>query len=34
MLDFMTGLHALGISAADINLMAKANPAKVLGLAP
>jgi len=34
MLEFMTRLHALGISVADINLMAKTNPAKVLGLEP
>jgi len=34
MLDFMTKLHALGLSVADINLMAKTNPAKVLGLEP
>jgi hypothetical protein len=34
MLDFMTGLNKLGISVADINLMAKTNPAKVLGLQP
>jgi len=32
MLDFMNGLHALGISVADIDAMAKTNPAKVLGL--
>jgi hypothetical protein len=32
MLDFMNGLHALGLSVADIDLMAKTNPAKVLGL--
>jgi hypothetical protein len=32
MLDFMNGLHGLGISVADIDTMAKANPAKVLGL--
>ena len=32
MLDFMNGLHALGIPVADIDLMAKTNPAKVLGL--
>jgi hypothetical protein len=32
MLDFMTGLNKLGISVADINLMAKTNPARVLGL--
>jgi hypothetical protein len=34
MLEYMQKLHALGISAADINLMAKTNPAKILGLAP
>ena len=34
MLEFMNGLHKLGISAADIDLMAKTNPAKVLGLEP
>jgi hypothetical protein len=34
MLDFMNGLHALGISLADIDQMAKTNPAKVLGLTP
>jgi hypothetical protein len=34
MLEFMNGLHKLGISVADINLMAKTNPAKVLGLEP
>ena len=34
MLEFMQRLHALGISVADINLMAKTNPAKVLGLEP
>jgi hypothetical protein len=34
MLDFMTGLNKLGISVADINLMAKTNPAIVLGLEP
>lgn len=34
MLDFMTGLHALGISVADIDLMAKTNPARALGLEP
>ena len=28
----MNGLHSLGISVADINLMAKTNPAIVLGL--
>jgi hypothetical protein len=34
MLDFMTGLNKLGIPVADINLMAKTNPAKMLGLEP
>jgi hypothetical protein len=34
MLDYMTGLNKLGISVADINLMAKTNPARVLGLEP
>jgi len=34
MLDFMNRLHALGLSVADINLMAKTNPARVLGLEP
>jgi len=34
LLDFMNGLHRLGLSVADINLMAKANPARVLGLQP
>jgi len=32
MLEFMERLHKLGISVADINLMAKTNPATVLGL--
>ncbi|HWM61775.1 MAG TPA: DUF6282 family protein [Rhizomicrobium sp.] len=32
MLEYMTGLNKLGISVADINLMAKTNPAIVLGL--
>lgn len=32
MLDYMNGLYSLGISVADINLMAKTNPAIVLGL--
>ena len=32
MLEFMERLHKLGISVADINLMAKTNPAVVLGL--
>jgi hypothetical protein len=30
----MNRLHALGFSVTDINLMAKTNPAKVLGLEP
>jgi hypothetical protein len=34
MLDFMNGLHKAGLSVADINLMAKTNPARVLGLEP
>ncbi len=34
MLEYMNGLHKLGLSVADINLMAKTNPAKVLGLQP
>ncbi len=34
LLDFMNKLHALGFSVADINLMAKTNPAIVLGLEP
>ncbi len=32
MLDFMNALHKEGISVADINLMAKTNPARILGL--
>lgn len=32
LLDFMNALHALGIPVADINLMAKTNPALALGL--
>jgi hypothetical protein len=34
MLEYMQRLHKLGISVSDINLMAKTNPAKVLGLQP
>jgi hypothetical protein len=34
MLEYMQKLHALGISTADINLMAKTNPARALGLEP
>jgi hypothetical protein len=34
MLEFMQRLNTLGIPVADINLMAKTNPAKVLGLEP
>ena len=34
LLDFMNALHKQGLSVADINLMAKTNPAKVLGLEP
>jgi hypothetical protein len=34
MLEFMQKLHAQGLSVADINLMAKTNPARALGLEP
>jgi hypothetical protein len=34
LLEFMRDLHAQGFSVADINLMAKTNPALALGLAP
>jgi hypothetical protein len=34
MLEYMTKLHQLGISVADINQMAKTNPAIILGLKP
>jgi hypothetical protein len=34
MLDFMNALHREGISVADINIMAKTNPALALGLNP
>ena len=34
LLEFMQRLNKLGISTADINLMAKTNPAKILGLEP
>ena len=34
MLDFMNALRQEGISVADINLMAKTNPALLLGLKP
>ncbi|HVW72697.1 MAG TPA: DUF6282 family protein [Rhizomicrobium sp.] len=34
MLEYMQGLHKLGIPVADINLMAKTNPAIILGLTP
>jgi hypothetical protein len=34
LLDFMQALHKEGISVADINLMAKTNPAVALGLKP
>jgi len=34
LLDFMVALHKEGISVADINLMAKTNPALALGLTP
>ena len=32
LLDFMNALHKEGIPVADINIMAKTNPAIVLGL--
>lgn len=32
MLEFMNALHKEGISVADINLMAKTNPSRILGL--
>ena len=34
MLEYMNGLHRLGIPAADINTMSKTNPAIILGLKP
>ncbi|MGD0965344.1 MAG: DUF6282 family protein [Candidatus Acidiferrales bacterium] len=34
LLEFMQALHKEGISVDDINLMAKTNPARLLGLAP
>ena len=34
MLEFMSALHKEGISVADINLMAKTNPSRILGLEP
>jgi hypothetical protein len=34
MLDFMNALRQEGIPVADINLMAKTNPALLLGLKP
>lgn len=34
LLDFMVALHKEGISVADVNLMAKTNPALALGLNP
>jgi Family of unknown function (DUF6282) len=34
LLDFMKALHKEGISVADVNLMAKTNPALALGLTP
>ncbi len=34
LLEFMNRLHKAGLSVADINLMAKTNPARVLGLEP
>jgi microsomal dipeptidase-like Zn-dependent dipeptidase len=32
LLEFMNRLHKAGLSVADINLMARTNPARVLGL--
>jgi hypothetical protein len=34
LLEFMNALHKEGLSAADINLMAKTNPSRILGLEP
>jgi hypothetical protein len=34
LLEYMTKLHQLGVSVADLNTMAKTNPAIVLGLQP
>jgi hypothetical protein len=34
LLDFMQALHKLGLSVADIDLMSKTNPARMLGLEP
>jgi hypothetical protein len=34
LLDFMVALHKAGVSVADVNLMAKTNPALALGLQP
>jgi len=34
LLEYMQKLHALGISVADLNTMAKTNPAIILGLQP
>ena len=34
LLEFMNALHRLGLSVADINLMVKTNPARILGLEP
>ena len=34
LLEFMQALHKQGLSVADINLMAKTNPARALGLEP
>jgi predicted metal-dependent TIM-barrel fold hydrolase len=34
MLEFMNALHKEGVSVADINLMAKTNPSRILGLEP
>ena len=30
----MNALHKVGLSVADINLMAKTNPSRILGLEP
>ena len=34
LLEFMNALHRHGLSVADINLMVKTNPARILGLEP
>ncbi len=34
LLEFMNALHKEGLSVADINLMAKTNPSRILGLEP